>query len=210
MSEDINPSEAELLAPWYAVGTLTDSETAIVEAEIARNPDFAKTLQLVDDERHVVREVGDDLGRPSGESLAQFVSALEGEPDRQISLMQRLKSVFVLPNRPMKFAMFALVALTVVQSGFIASTMRTSEQQYQTATGASTLVSGEFSLLVAFVDIAPFGEVSELIRSVDAKIIAGPTTGLYTLGFATSQAADAGLQVLEARPEVIRFVARGS
>lgn len=210
MTKDINPTDAELLAPWYASGNLNDAETAIVDAEIARDPEFAKTLQLVDDEQHVLRQLGDKLGNPSSQSFAHFVTALESEPARSVGLLQRLKSSFVLPNSKMNFAMLALIAVAVLQSGYIATLVQNSEQRYQTATGASTAVSAEFSLLVAFVDTAPFGEVSALIESVNAKIVTGPTTGLYTLGFETAEEADAGLESLEAQPEFIRFIARGS
>lgn len=210
MSDDIDTSEAELLAPWYASGSLSDAETAIVEAEIARNPEFAKTLQLVDDERHVVREFGDDLDRPSSASFTQFVDILNAEPDRQISLLQRVKSAFASYSRPMKFALLSLTTLAVLQSGFIVSLVQNSEQQYQTAAGDSITVSAEFTLLVAFVGTASFDEVTALMQEANAEIIAGPKTGLYTLGFLTLEAANAGLETLEARPEIIRFAARGS
>ena len=202
------PSEAELLAPWYATGKLNAAETAIVEAELARNPEFANMLALIAEERAVTQEVGDAIGLPN---MASFEDALAAEPDRKSrNLFQGLLDAFSLSARPMKIALVCFAVLAVLQTGIIATLSQDSPQQYRTATGPDGEVVAEFTLIVAFVESANIGDVTAIIDASDATIIAGPRGGLYTLAFETESAAQSGMELFTSRQDLVKFVGNGS
>lgn len=87
---------------------------------------------------------------------------------------------------------FALIA--VGQIGHSLWSSDTTEPVYQTATGSDA----DHVLIIGFAPNASASEISEMLRSANARVIDGPAaSGLYSIAFETEEAMVAGRQQFE-------------
>ncbi|MFZ0375470.1 MAG: zf-HC2 domain-containing protein, partial [Xanthobacteraceae bacterium] len=79
------PSEIELLLPWYAAGTLDPDEMRQVEAALARDPELASRYEWVSAEFAQETAIGDAAGEPSPGDVRTLFAKIDALPVRRTS-----------------------------------------------------------------------------------------------------------------------------
>src|SRR5579863_6343460 len=87
------PSEVELLLPWYAAGTLDPAEVRQVEAAIASDPELAGRYEWARAEFAQETAIGDAAGEPSSADVKALFAKIDALPAR------RRQSAFNLGER---------------------------------------------------------------------------------------------------------------
>ena len=91
------PSDIELLLPWYAAGTLNPRDSRKVEEALARDPDLATQYAVIREEYAGTIELNESLGAPSARAMQKLFAAIDAEPARKpgssINLANRITEV---------------------------------------------------------------------------------------------------------------------
>ena len=74
------PSEIELLLPWYAAGTLDARESQQVEAALANDPELAARYEWVRAELAQETHVSEAAGEPSGRDVKTLFAKIDALP----------------------------------------------------------------------------------------------------------------------------------
>src|SRR5580693_6261114 len=77
------PSEIELLLPWYAAGTLDARESQQVEAALANDPELAARYEWVRAELEQETHVSEAAGEPSGRDVNTLFAKIDALPARR-------------------------------------------------------------------------------------------------------------------------------
>src|ERR1700761_7822186 len=77
------PSEIELLLPWYAAGTLDPDEMRQVEAALAGDPELASRYEWVRAEYAQEIALGDTAGEPSPGDVRTLFAKIDALPARR-------------------------------------------------------------------------------------------------------------------------------
>ncbi len=77
------PSEIELLLPWYAAGTLDPDEMRQVEAALASDPELASRYEWVRAEFAQETAIGDAAGEPSPGDVRTLFAKIDALPARR-------------------------------------------------------------------------------------------------------------------------------
>jgi hypothetical protein len=215
MTDDRQPTEAELLAPWSVTRKLSDADEAIVQAAMTDRT-FAHQMQLAEDERRGTVEVSERIAAPSRESLDKLMDMIDAEPKRGPSLMSRLSSAFQsfgLTGAPAGAVMAGLAAVVLIQGGMLSreslgqpdavSTAPVAEPATAPTEATRSVVINPAFLKVAFDDDASMGEITELLGLLGGTITNGPDAGLYRVRFDSKAVASAALVQLEERTDLV-------
>jgi anti-sigma factor RsiW len=195
------PSEIELLLPWYAAGTLDARESQQVEAALASDPELAARYEWVRAELEQETLVSETAGEPSGrdvKSLFAKIDALPAPRSRSsIDLSARVAEFLAsLSPRTLAWSAMAAALAIVLQAGFLAGFVlkEKSPGGYETAS-APPNVSGEGSyVLLRFQPQASAADVANFLETNKLSIVGGPLTGgLYRVRVAPTKLAKADL-----------------
>src|ERR1700733_4336963 len=77
------PSEIELLLPWYAAGTLDAAETQQVEAALAADPELAQRYEWVRAEFAQETSINAAAGEPSADDVKTLFAKIDALPARR-------------------------------------------------------------------------------------------------------------------------------
>src|SRR3954471_9205751 len=77
------PSDIEMLLPWYAAGTLNARDARRVEEALARDPDLARQYAVIREEYAETIGLNESLGAPSVRAMQKLFAAIDAEPGRQ-------------------------------------------------------------------------------------------------------------------------------
>jgi|SRR5271165_295536 len=214
-------SEARLLAPWHAAGTLSGEERRELELLAKEDPEFALLLEGMGREARETVLLNESLGEPSQavwERLSQSVAEAEraqsrsGLPVFLVSFKERAAAFLDGITKPQwqAVAAFAL-ALCVIQAGVLVSFNRPAGTgKFSVASGPASGAKAASAFIVSFDDKAAMGEITGELSGIGAIIIDGPNAeGLYHLGLRddTVQARDQAFNKLRSLPAV-RLVLR--
>ena len=140
------PSEIELLLPWYAAGTLDPDEMRQVEAALARDPELASRFEWVRAEFAQETAIGDASGEPSPGDARTLFAKIDALPARRTSpsagfgarLAEFLAS---LSPRTLAWSAAAAALVIMLQAGLLAGVVFQvkSDGGYQTASAPTTL-----------------------------------------------------------------------
>lgn len=188
----LEKEEIDALLVFHANGTLSSEERLQVETAIARDPDLADDLSLL----QALRAEMQEEPLPTAGALAQqrLMSAIVKSPQNSAAeAVQNTRAPWPVARL---VAVLALVAL-VGQSFY---TWRGSE-----APGYELASSGaRGDLLVAFNPDATEEMIRQTLLDLDLQIVSGPSSlGLYRLSSADPEA---GEKALSARNDVIESV----
>lgn len=180
--------EIEDLLPWYANGRLGAAERKRVEAELGRDPDLVRRLELVREEMAAVIEANQAIGAPSGRAFERLMAGIDAEPKTaspitrvERGLIARLGGLIGgLRPRTLAYAAVAAAVVIVVQgtvlTGLVVdpgpTTYRTASQEVSPPTSGGTL-------LVAFAPDARLADISALLERHRASVVEGPRAGGY-------------------------------
>jgi anti-sigma factor RsiW len=199
------PSEMEMLLPWYAAGTLNARDARRVEEALARDPELARQYAVIREEYAETIHLNESLGAPSVRAMQKLFVAIDAEPVRKPSASRNLASRvsrFFASLSPRTLAWSAgLGALALLlQAGVIGAVLLKSQPaSYQTASLSMNEPvtralgplgpSGPASPPRALVRFAPEARVADIAALLDnyhASIIEGAKGGLFRLQFGNS------------------------
>lgn len=184
-----NPHQAiEELLPWYANGTLTPAETRMVEQHLEQCSACRLELEQCRTLVAQLHERAEVAWQPPAGHFDRLLADLD-RPAPPVPapasplLLQRLRAWLRVTPSPVRWTLalesLAVAALVLV----VALPAPPTEPGYETLSDEETVpVAAEPRLRVVFADSATVGEIQQLLRGIDAQIVAGPTAlGVYTL-----------------------------
>jgi hypothetical protein len=195
------PSEIELLLPWYAAGTLDPRESQQVEAALAADPQLASRYEWVRAELEQETHVNEAAGAPSGRDVKALFAKIDALPAQRsrasIDIGARIAEFLAsLSPRTLAWSAMAAALAIVLQAGFLADIMlkEKSAGGYETAS-APTNVSGEGTyVLLRFQAQASAADVANFLETNKLSIVGGPSAGgLYRVRVAPTKLAKADL-----------------
>ena len=212
------PSEIELLLPWYAAGTLDARESQQVAAALAADPELASRYEWVRAELEQETHVSEAAGEPSGRDVKTLFAKIDALPAQKsrssIDIGTRIAEFIAsLSPRTLAWSAMAAALAIVLQAGFLAGFVlkEKSAGGYETASVPAN-VSGEGSyVLLRFQPQASAADVANFLETNKLSIVGGPSTGgLYRVRVAPTKLAKADLmQILNTLQDnkVVGFVA---
>jgi anti-sigma-K factor RskA len=195
------PSEIELLLPWYAAGTLDARESQQVEAALANDPELAARYEWVRAELAQETHVSEAAGEPSGRDVKALFAKIDALPAQKsrssIDFGARIAEFLAaLSPRTLAWSAMAAALAIVLQAGLLAGIMlkEKSAGGYETASVPAN-VSGEGSyVLLRFQPQASAADVANFLETNQLSIAGGPSAGgLYRVRVAPTKLAKADL-----------------
>jgi hypothetical protein len=193
------PSEMEMLLPWYAAGTLNARDVRRVEEALARDPELARQYAVIREEYAETIHLNESLGAPSVRAMQKLFAAIDAEPVRKPSASRNLAwrvSGFFASLSPRTLAWSASLGALVLllQAGVIGAVLlKNQPASYQTASLSMnepvTRALGPASpprALVRFAPDARVADIAALLENYHASIIEGAKGGLFRLQFGNS------------------------
>lgn len=191
--------EIEALLPWYVSGKLDAKTRARVERYMEAHPEVKAHLELAREEADAAIASNEAISPPGRDALDRLrASVAAAAPGREASagLLTQLSDRFadwLAGFAPQQLALAGAVAalLVLLQAAVIGSFLmeRAVAPTYQTAGGEET-AGGGFELLVGFSGNATAGEITDLLKRLDAVVTDGPRAGLYRLRFPEAKSGD--------------------
>src|SRR6185295_96658 len=141
------PSEIELLLPWYAAGTLNARDMRRVEEALAADADLARQYAEIQSEYAETIALNETLGAPSMRAMQKLFAAIEAEPEQapkpSPGFRARLMAFFEsLSPRTLVWTVSLGALLVLAQAGIIGAVlMRSQTATYQTASVSPGSVS---------------------------------------------------------------------
>src|SRR5580692_2936545 len=195
------PSEIELLLPWYAAGTLDARESQQVERALANDPELAARYAWVRVELEQETHVSEAAGEPSGRDVKTLFAKIDALPAQKsrtsIDISARIAEFLAaLSPRTLAWSAMAAALAIVLQAGFLAGFVlkEKSPGGFETASAPAN-VSGEGSyVLLRFQPQAAAADVANFLESNKLSIVGGPSTGgLYRVRVAPTKLAKTDL-----------------
>ncbi len=212
------PSEIELLLPWYAAGTLDPDEMRQVEAALARDPELASRFEWVRAEFAQETAIGDASGEPSPDDARTLFAKIGALPARRTSpsvgLSARLAEFLTsLSPRTLAWSAAAAALVIMLQAGLLAGVVFQvkSEGGYRTASAPTTVPSEGSYVLIRFQPQATAADIGAFLETNRLSIVSGPAGGqLYQVRVASTKLAKADLARIVAslqNDKVVAFIA---
>ena len=230
--ENPEREEIEMLLPWYATGRLAADEQELVSRYLESDPELAKKLEAIEQEKSVVDAFNREIEAPTERALDRVMAEIRSPtaardpaparapapPSLLSSLVSALRDLVLQPTpMALRYAGAAAAIIIVVQAvgiGFLLDGGRGPTETYQTATtgpGAVPAADGPL-LLIAFEDDMVIADISDLLSEAELRIVDGPRAGgLYVVQVDRPEVEPGDVQglidELGRRPDV-RFVGR--
>ncbi len=228
--------EIEKLLPWYAKGLLEAKDQQSVESYLAAHPEMRVQLELIEEEALAVEQQHAALGAPAPGGLDRLLADIDGlqaqEEQAQAGAAGLLESFregikrflgnFSSPAMQLTGAVAAvvIVAQAVIIGGLMDRSVENVAAQvpaFTTAAGPDAAASNVLAaqdvaiFLVAFNKDARMEEINVLLKSLSAKIVAGPKAGgFYQIQIRKDLLSEGGdvtvLERLKANPDLVQFV----
>ena len=196
--------EIEALMPWYVSGKLDASSRARVERYLETHPEDRAHLALVREESDATTAANEAIPAPGPEALDRLRASIAAAPRRQ-SLWTQLSEQIAdwisgIAPPQLSFAVAAAALVLMLQAAAIGTLLleRAAAPTYQTASGQETSEEG-IEFLVGFSETATVGEISAVLKQLDAVVVDGPRAGLYRI-----RLPDKGSSGSEAAVEVLK------
>ena len=190
------PSEMEMLLPWYAAGTLNARDARLVEEALAVDPELAKQYAVIREEYAETIDLNESLGAPSARAMQKLFAAIDAEPVRQpstsLNLAARVSGFFAsLSPRTLAWSASLGALALLLQAGVIGAVlMKNQTATYQTASlSMNEPITRDLAAgtppraLVRFTPDARVADITALLDSYQASIIEGAKGGLFRLQF---------------------------
>jgi hypothetical protein len=214
------PSEIELLLPWYAAGTLDRREAAQVEAALAADPKLAERLEWVRAEFAQEIYINEEAASPPDKDVKALFAKIDALPARRLALSaasptfaERIAELFAaLSPRTLAWSASAAALVIVLQAGVIAGIMfKESGANYGTSSVPPTTASDGAYVLIRFQPQASATDIASFLAANKLSIVEGPLGGgLYRVRASASKLAKpelAGIVKKLQDNKVIGFIA---
>ena len=190
------PSEIEMLLPWYAAGTLNARDARRVEEALARDPEFAKQYAVIREEYAETIDLNESLGAPSARAMQKLFAAIDAEPAREpslsLNLASRVSGFFAsLSPRTLAWSASLGALALLLQAGVIGAVLvKNQTAAYETASlSMNEPITRDLAAgtppraLVRFAPDARVADITALLDNYQASIIDGAKGGLFRLQF---------------------------
>jgi len=195
------PSDLEMLLPWYAAGTLNARDTRRVEEALARDPELARQYAVIREEYAETIGLNERLGAPSVRAMQKLFAAIDAEPARKPDTSHRgasrIASFFVsLSPRTLAWSASLGALALLLQAGVIGViVLKNQSATYQTASLSMNESTNEpitralgqeeppLRALVRFKPEARMSDITALLDTYQASIIGGAQGGMFRLQF---------------------------
>ena len=190
------PSELEMLLPWYAAGTLNARDARRVEEALARDSELAKQYAVIREEYAETIDLNESLGAPSARAMQKLFAAIEAEPAREpsfsLNLASRVSGFFAsLSPRTLAWSASLGALALLLQAGVIGAVlMKNQTATYKTASlSMNEPITRDLRAgtppraLVRFTPDARVADITALLENYQASIIEGAKGGLFRLQF---------------------------
>jgi len=178
------PSEIELLLPWYAAGTLDARESQQVERALANDPELAARYEWVRAELEQETHVSEAAGEPSGSDVKTLFAKIDALPAQKsrasIDIGARIAEFLAaLSPRTLAWSAMAAALAIVLQAGFLADLMikERTAGGYDTASAPANAQSDGAYVLIRFKPQATATDIANFLDSNKFSIVAGPSVG---------------------------------
>jgi anti-sigma factor RsiW len=195
------PSEIELLLPWYAAGTLDARESQQVEAALANDPELAARYEWVRAELAQETLVSEAAGEPSGRDVKTLFAKIDALPAQKsrpsIDLGARIAEFLAaLSPRTLAWSAMAAALAIVLQAGLLAGIVlkERSAGGYETASVPANAAGEGSYVLLRFQPQASAADVANFLETNKLSVVGGPSAGgLYRVRVAPTKLAKADL-----------------
>jgi len=191
------PSDLEMLLPWYAAGTLNARDTRRVEEALARDPELARQYAVIREEYAETIGLNESLGAPSVRAMQKLFAAIDAEPARKPDTSHRGASRIAgffasLSPRTLAWSASLGALALLLQAGVIGViVLKNQSATYQTASLSTnepiTRALGQeeppLRALVRFKPEARMSDITALLDTYQASIIGGAQGGMFRLQF---------------------------
>jgi anti-sigma-K factor RskA len=191
------PSDLEMLLPWYAAGTLNARDTRRVEEALARDPELARQYAVIREEYAETIGLNESLGAPSLRAMQKLFAAIDAEPARKPDTSHRGPSRIAgffasLSPRTLAWSASLGALALLLQAGVIGViVLKNQSATYQTAslsmnepiTRALGQEESPLRALVRFKPEARMSDITALLDTYQASIIGGAQGGMFRLQF---------------------------
>ncbi len=176
------PNEASELLPWFLNGTLPPEEEAAVAKQLQLSPEVRAEFADLQDMAKAVHENRPKDWEPSAGHLSGIMARIDAEtaPAAEPTTASRPSGVmewFRNLGRGTRWVLGAQLACILVLAGVLFSGQMPARDdgtfRTLTSTGSGTIV--ERSIKVVFAPETTTEQIQELLASIDAKIIDGPS-----------------------------------
>jgi len=178
------PSEIELLLPWYAAGTLDPHESQQVEAALANDPELAARYEWVRAELEQETLVSEAAGEPSGRDVKTLFAKIDALPAQKsrasFDIGARIAEFLAsLSPRTLAWSAMAAALAIVLQAGFLADLMikERTAGGYDTASAPANAQSDGAYVLIRFKPQTTATDIANFLDSNKFSIVAGPSVG---------------------------------
>jgi len=195
------PSEIELLLPWYAAGTLDARESQQVEAALANDPELAARYEWVRAELAQETLVSEAAGEPSGRDVKTLFARIDALPAQKsrssIDLGARIAEFLAsFSPRTLAWSATAAALAIVLQAGLLAgiALKERSAGGYETASVPANAAGEGSYVLLRFQPQASAADVANFLETNKLSVVGGPSAGgLYRVRVAPTKLAKADL-----------------
>ena len=195
------PSEIELLLPWYAAGTLDARESQQVEAALANDPELAARYEWVRAELAQETLVSEAAGEPSGRDVKTLFAKIDALPAQKsrssIDLGARIAEFLAsFSPRTLAWSATAAALAIVLQAGLLAgiALKERSAGGYETASVPANAAGEGSYVLLRFQPQASAADVANFLETNKLSVVGGPSAGgLYRVRVAPTKLAKADL-----------------
>jgi anti-sigma factor RsiW len=179
--------EIEALLPWYVAGKLDVKSRAKVERYAEAHPEIDAHIAMAREESDATIAANEAIPAPGPRALDRLRASIAAHPRRKpfgavLEQMSERFADWIAGLAPPKLALVAAAAALIVmlQAAAIGALVldRAGSPTYHTAGGEQSAGEGA-ELLVGFSDQATIGEITALLKQVDALMVDGPKAGLY-------------------------------
>jgi hypothetical protein len=195
------PSDLEMLLPWYAAGTLNARDTRRVEEALARDPELARQYAVIREEYAETIGLNERLGAPSVRAMQKLFAAIDAEPARKPDASHRGPSRIAgffasLSPRTLAWSASLGALALLLQAGVIGViVLKNQSTTYQTASLSMNEPTNEPitralgqeepppRALVRFKPEARMSDITALLDTYQASIIGGAQGGMFRLQF---------------------------
>jgi hypothetical protein len=182
--------EIEELLPWYANGTLTPAEQAMVEQHLKQCPACRMKLEpcrVLVTQLHEPAEAAWRLPASHFDRLMADINRLASPPTRAKTgptLLQRILDGLRATPSPVRWTLvFESLTVAVLALVLLLPATPPTEPGYETLSdGEAPMTTMAPRLQVVFAEPMTIGELHTLLRDMGGQIVAGPTAlGVYTV-----------------------------
>jgi anti-sigma-K factor RskA len=180
----MEPTEIEILLPWYAAGTLRRRDRQRVEDALRYDPALAHHADLVREELAETISFNESLGVPSARCMDRLMAAIDAETTaaRKRSSARAVAgqfATFIAGFSPRTLAVAASFAVAAIAlQAFLLVSMATKPQApFETASLNPTVTGHGTFAMVRFAREASAGEITRFLEEYQATLVDGPKPG---------------------------------